>query len=116
MPSEQHHPSPLKRLELVVGLFVFGTGVNLYFGGRGFMPLDQSVVFDGAWRMVSGQVPFRDFAVPNGIVPSMMQVPFFRVFGVTWFAYCLHASVINGLFCVVAYVSNGFVDSMCIAS
>ena len=96
-------PSPLRTLAPVTGLFILGIGVNLYFGARGFMPLDQSVVFDGAWRMLNGQVPFRDFAVPNGIVPSMMQVPFFRALGVTWFAYCLHASAINGLFCVIAY-------------
>jgi hypothetical protein len=32
-----------------------------------------------------------------------MQVPFFALFGVTWFALCLHAAVINGLFCIAVY-------------
>src|SRR6185436_11432954 len=31
------------------------------------------------------------------------QVPFFALFGVTWFALCLHAAVVNGLFCVAVY-------------
>src|SRR5438093_1441689 len=35
--------------------------------------------------------------------PSVMQLPFFAVFGVTWFALCLHASVVNGLFVVAVY-------------
>ena len=59
-------------------LFALGVGVNLVFGRRGFMPLDHSIVFDGGWRLLSGQVPFRDFAAPSGLVPSAMQVPFFR--------------------------------------
>jgi hypothetical protein len=88
----------------VLGLFVLGVGINLVFGRRGFMPLDHSIVFDGGWRLLSGQVPFRDFAAPSGLVPSAMQVPFFLLFGVTWFALCLHASVINGLFCAAVYV------------
>lgn len=84
-------------------LFALGVAVNLYFGRRGFFPLDQSLVFDGAWRMLTGQVPFRDFAAPNGLTPAVMQLPFFAVFGVTWFAMCLHAAVINGLLCVAVY-------------
>jgi hypothetical protein len=88
---------------IAAALFGFGLAVNLFYGRRGFMPLDQGIVFDGAWRLWSGQVPFRDFLAPNAIVPSAMQVPFFAVFGVSWFAFVLHASVINGLFCALAY-------------
>jgi hypothetical protein len=88
---------------LPLALFLFGTAANMHFAGRGYMPLDQSIVFDGGWRLLSGQVPFRDFAAPNALVPSWMQVPFFRAFGVTWLAYCLHASVINGLFTAAAF-------------
>ena len=84
-------------------LFALGVAVNLHFGRRGFLPLDQSIVFDGGWRMLNGQMPFRDFTTPSAIVPSAMQVPFFALFGVTWFALCLHASVVNGLFCVAVY-------------
>jgi len=93
----------MKTGAILLGLFVLGVGVNLVFGRRGFMPLDHSIVFDGGWRLLSGQVPFRDVAAPSGLVPSAMQVPFFLLFGVTWFALCLHASVINGLFCVAVY-------------
>jgi hypothetical protein len=84
-------------------LFTLGVAVNLHFGRRGFLPLDQSIVFDGGWRMLNGQMPFRDFTTPSAIVPSAMQVPFFALFGVTWFALCLHAAVVNGLFCMAVY-------------
>jgi len=84
-------------------LAILGVGVDLYFGRRGFLPLDQSIAFDGAWRMLSGQAPFRDFTAPNGLVPAALQVPFFRLFGVTWFALCLHAAIVNGAACAAVY-------------
>lgn len=67
------------------------------------MPLDQSIVFDGGWRILSGQVPYRDFTTPTGLVPIVFQALFFHLFGTTWFAYCLHAAVFNGAFCIVVY-------------
>jgi hypothetical protein len=67
------------------------------------MPLDQSFVFDGAWRLLSGQIPFRDFTTPDGIVPIAIQALFFKVFGITWLSYVLQAAVFNGLFCLVTY-------------
>lgn len=93
----------MKTVAALCLLFAIGVGVNLTFGRRGFLPLDQSIVFDGGWRLLSGQVPFRDFVAPSGLVPSAIQAGFFAALGVTWFAYCLHASVVNGLFCVVVY-------------
>lgn len=93
----------MKSVATVCLLFAIGVGVNLTFGRRGFLPLDQSIVFDGGWRLISGQVPFRDFVAPSGLVPSAIQAGFFEAFGVTWFAYCLHASAVNGLFAVAIY-------------
>lgn len=97
-------PTLARRAAIAAALFTFGLLVNLHYGRLGFMPLDQGIVFDGAWRMMQGQVPYRDFTAPNALVPSLLQVPYFTVFGVTWFAFVLHASVVNGLFCVATYV------------
>jgi hypothetical protein len=68
------------------------------------MPIDQSIIYDGAWRVLCGQVPLRDFLTPTGIVPILVQTAFFRLLGVTWLAYCMHAAVFNGLFAMLAYV------------
>lgn len=65
------------------------------------MPIDHSIVFDGAWRLLSGQVPFRDFGTPVGLVPSAIQALFFGALGVDWFAYCLHAAIANGVFALL---------------
>ena len=93
----------LQSLLPITALFFWGCALCLSVGRIGFMPLDQSVVFDGAWRLLSGQVPFRDFTAPDGLTPIVLQVLFFEALGVTWFAYCLHAAVFNGLFCCLTY-------------
>ena len=87
---------------VALGVGLAGAGLALHYGRVGFMPLDQSIVFDGGWRVLSGQVPVRDFTTPTGIVPIVLQAAFFRLLGVTWFAYCLHAALANGLFAVLA--------------
>lgn len=87
----------------VVAVGTFAAALNAHYGPRGFMPLDHSVVFDGGWRTLVGQVPFRDYTTPNALTPSFLQAAFFSVFGVTWKAYVLHATVFNGLFAVLVY-------------
>lgn len=89
----------------------FGAALTLFYGRTGFMPLDHSIVFDGAWRLLSGQVPYLDFVTPNGIVPIAIQALFFRLLGVNWFAYCLHAAVFNALFCLLAYALLRLLDA-----
>lgn len=85
-------------------LIILGGAVSFYYGQFGFMPLDQSILFDAGWRILSGQTPFCDFVMPCGMVPAMLQALCFKIFGVTWNAYLLHAAVFNGLFCALAFL------------
>jgi hypothetical protein len=96
-------PRLAARVALTLLLFAWGTALSIHYGRVGLMPLDQSIVFDGAWRILSGQVPFRDFTTPAGLVPIALQAVFFKWLGVSWFVYCLHAALFNGLFCVLAF-------------
>lgn len=86
-----------------IALFLWGAAVCLAFGRLGFMPLDQSIVFDGGWRILSGQVPYRDFTAPNGLPVFYLQALFFALLGVNWLAYCLHAALLNGLFGLIVF-------------
>ena len=70
-------------------------------GFLGLMPLDQSIIFEAGGRMLQGKVPFRDFFLPYGLAPSLIQSVFFRIAGINWFAYVTQASVVNGIFSVV---------------
>jgi hypothetical protein len=87
----------------LVAVFGFAVALTLIDGRKGYMPLDHSIVWSGAWRIYCGQVPYRDFTTPNGLVSMYVQVPFFAVFGTTWFAYVLHAALANGVFALLAY-------------
>jgi hypothetical protein len=89
------------RILLGAGIFAFGLWISMYFGRQGLNPLDSCIVFDGAWREISGQHVFVDWSAPNGFVPIGIQALFFRVLGVSWWVYCLHAAIFNGLFALL---------------
>jgi len=86
-----------------IGLFVWGFLVALHYGRMGYLPLDQSIVFDGGYRLLSGQLPYRDFMTPAAVVPAALQALCFRILGLSWFSYVLHAAAANGLFAVLAF-------------
>lgn len=64
-------------------------------GHRGFSALDQSIVFDGAYRITQGQMQYRDFYAPFGPVSFLMQAGIFRVFNVSIEVYVLGAAILN---------------------
>ncbi len=84
-------------------LIILASTLTIRTGRLGFMPLDQSIIFDGGWRVLSGQVPLVDFFTPTGLVPLYFQALVFKVVGVTWMAYVLHAALLNVLFALFVY-------------
>lgn len=84
-------------------LVILASTLTIRTGRLGFMPLDQSIIFDGGWRVLSGQVPLVDFITPTGLVPLYLQALMFKVAGVSWMAYVLHAALLNVLFALFVY-------------
>ncbi len=78
---------------IAAGAFAF----DLRAGERGFFPLDQSMVFDAGYRIFSGQVPYRDFVLPYGVVPPALQALAFAVVGVSFLTYLCTAAAMNAL-------------------
>src|SRR5215813_14467541 len=66
-------------------------------GHRGLFLCDQSVLFDGAWRLMQGQVIYRDFFTTFGPVAFVIQWLFFRIWGVDFSAMVLSAAILNSL-------------------
>jgi hypothetical protein len=83
--------------------FIAGMLMPYFTGFIGLMPLDQSIIFEAGGRIMKGEVPYRDFYLPYGLVPSLMQSLFFKLLGVNWFAYVTHAALINGLFALLLF-------------
>ncbi|MBV8202289.1 MAG: hypothetical protein JOZ15_16840 [Acidobacteria bacterium] len=104
--ARHHAPAAVGRPALICGgLAVCASAalLSLRSGRVGYEPLDQSIIFDGGYRILHGQLPFRDFVAPAAVAPSFLQAAFFATCGTTWFAYCLHAAVIDALFTVLVY-------------
>lgn len=77
-------------MPLVLGLLA--AGWTYFCGTRGIFPLDQSIVFDAAYRLLSGQVPFIDFYSPQGLSLFYAQAFWFALFGLTYNSYVLFAA------------------------
>lgn len=82
---------------VAAAILSFGIVYCMMYGYHGLHPLDSGIVFEGAWRILSGQQFISDFDTPNGFAPIQLQVLFFKVFGVNWWAHRLHAGIFNGL-------------------
>lgn len=86
--------SPRTLLECVA-LGVFALLFCFACGQRGLHPLDQAIVWDGAYRILIGQEPFRDFILPHSLAVLYLQAAFFTIGGVSFYTYVLCAAVLN---------------------
>ena len=80
---------------LVLIIFLFSTSVNLYYGLIGIFPIDSFLSFDAGYKFINGELPFRDFWTPFGFTLDLFQGLIFKLFGVTWYNYLLHSSLLN---------------------
>lgn len=81
-------------LTVALGLGLLGFGLTYTSGSRGFFAFDQSIVFDGSYRIVSGQIPYKDFLMPFGPVTFLLHALFFKLFGITYHAYLVGSATI----------------------
>lgn len=92
---------------LPIAILPFVLLFSFYFtyeaGRRGFFPLDQSIVFDGSYRILKGQIPYKDFLIPVGPVPFYLHSLFFKIFGVRYTSYLLGSSFINTLVTILSF-------------
>jgi len=110
LPLDAKHAAPRSRFAgvsskrrarlIVLGLGIVALGVFAFgwvwsVGHRGLFVLDESIVFDGAWRIQQGQVPYRDFVMPFGPVTFWLQAAMFRCFGVDFSTLVLTAAVLS---------------------
>jgi len=82
---------------VIAGLAALAFVLTLKAGMRGFYAFDQSIVFDGSYRVLSGQIPYKDFVMPFGPMVFWLHALFFRLLGVTYFAYVFGSATINVL-------------------
>lgn len=83
----------LVKLQLAVVVWSFGW--TYVVGHFGIFAFDQSIMFDGGWRILSGQVPFKDFIMAFGPLSFLVQALFFKLFGVNWTSMVVAAAFVG---------------------
>ncbi len=82
-------------VSLFFGVLLFAYQIAYHSGERGFFAFDQSIVFDGSYRVLIGQIPYRDFVIPFGPVTFWIQSAIFKLIGVSYASYIFGAAVVN---------------------
>ena len=83
-----------KILYLII-IFFFSTSINQYYGNLGVCPIDSFWFFNSGYDVLNGYYPFKDYWTIAGPFISFTQALFFKILGVSWFSYVLHASIFN---------------------
>jgi len=84
-----------KKIFYFIFLLIFSILFNQYYGYIGILPLDSFLIFNSGYDFLNGYFPFKDYWTITGPLLDVVQAFFFKVFGVSWFSYVLHASVFN---------------------
>jgi hypothetical protein len=71
-----------------------------------YNPNHAQIVFEGAFRILKGQVPFRDFAAPVGPLSFYLTAAVFKLFGVSYLSYILCAGLVNAAAACSAYLGT----------
>jgi hypothetical protein len=88
---------------LITILTIFSLAVNQYYGNKGVFPIEGFAFFDTAYRIFHGDVPFKDYWAVSGVFIDYTQFIFFKIFGVNFQAYVLHASIVNCLLTIMTF-------------
>ncbi|MFP3938985.1 MAG: hypothetical protein ACLF0P_01640 [Thermoanaerobaculia bacterium] len=95
-------PPPVSSAVPAAAVLVFAAAFCWSAGQRGFFALDQSIPFDAGWRVLDGQVPFRDFVLPVGPVVPWVVSGGLRLFGADFAGYLATACALNVLAAALA--------------
>ena len=65
--------------------------------------MDHGIVFNGAYRIMNGQIPYRDFYIPTGPVVYYIQAFFNYIFGLNLIALAMHTTSMALVLCLYYY-------------
>ena len=96
-------PKKDKNTFYIIVLFIFSILFNQYYGYKGIYPIDSFFPFNSGYDVLNGFFPFKDYWSRTSPFIDLIQALFFKIFGVSWFSYVLHASIFNFLFVISIY-------------
>lgn len=94
---------------LLLIVILFSISINQYYGNKGIFPIESTAYFDTAYRILQGDIPFKDYWLVSGMFIDYVQTVFFWLFGINFQVYIFHASLIN---CLIAGMTFFFVKEI----
>ena len=76
---------------LIISSFFF----TFKYGFIGIFPIDSFLIYDAGYKIFNGYHPFKDYWSITGPILDYIQFVFFKILGINWFSYVLHAAVLN---------------------
>lgn len=77
----------------IIGLIAFF--INYHYGFIGLMPMDNTVLYNGGYRVLNGYTPFNDYWLVTGPILDYITAFFFFIFGISWKSFIIHSSTFN---------------------
>ena len=62
---------------------------------------DYSIIYEGAYRISLGQIPFNDFGLPVGPVSLLLPAVMFKIFEPSWDILIISQIILNLLFVLI---------------
>lgn len=87
----------------IVLLTLASFSINFHYSYIGVLPVDSFSTFNSGYDILNGSLPFKDFWLIKGLVLDVLQALFFKILGVSWFAYAAHSSIFNSIFALSTF-------------
>lgn len=84
-------------------LSIFSFFINYYYSSLGVLSQDTFAYYDTGYRVLNGDVPFKDYWTVSGPLIDYLQAIFFYFLGVNWNAYVLNGSLLNAFISILFY-------------
>ena len=92
-----------KNILFIFILGIFSFFINYYYGFIGMMPMDNTVLYNGGYRVLRGFVPFTDYWLVTGPLLDYLNAFFFLILGVSWKTFIIHSSIFNLFIALASY-------------
>lgn len=94
----------MTKLSLILIISLFSFSINFYYGHQGLMPLDDLQNFNSGFRVLKGDFPFKDYYSITGPFLDIWQSYIYKIFGISWQSFVLHASLMNCLYSISIFI------------
>ena len=91
-------------LLLLTLLSIFSFYINYYYGFKGVNPLDNFTNYNSGFNFLNDKYPFKNFWTATGPFLGLTQSFFFKIFGINWTSYVIHASFFNSIIAISLFL------------